>query len=45
MYNDADLLKIENYNINGDLTAENLVDEGDEPDHEAVTAFILGKGG
>ena len=43
IYNNNTLQRIESFNIQGNLTGENLVGEGDESDHEAITEYIIEK--
>lgn len=43
IYNNNNLQRMESFNIQGNLTGENLVGEGDESDHEAITEYIVEK--
>jgi hypothetical protein len=43
IYSNNNLQRIESFNIQGNLTGENLVGEGDESDHEAITEYIIEK--
>lgn len=43
IYHNNHLHRIETFDIQGKLTGENLIGEGDESDHEAVTEYIIEK--
>jgi hypothetical protein len=43
IYKNNLLQRIETFDMQGNLTGENLVGEGDESDHEAVTEYIIEK--
>jgi len=43
IYKNKNLQRTETFDIQGKLTGENLVGEGDESDHEAITEYIIEK--
>ncbi|MGY0035869.1 hypothetical protein [Pedobacter sp. NJ-S-72] len=43
IYNNNYLQRVETFDLQGNLTGQNLVGEGDESDHEAITEYIIEK--